>query len=530
MMRDDSSSIVGSEWRVILAIAAVAFGIRLAGAMLFPNIAYPDEIFQVLAPAHKLVFGTGVTAWEWVVGIRSWIFPGLVAGLMWLAKEAGATQPGAILLPITVFMIAASLLPVICGYCWGFVLEGRATAIIAGAANALWIDEVYFSSHTMTGVFAVDLLVLALFLGYPGKPEVGGKRLFWSGLLFGLAFVVRFELAPGIALAVVWIACKDLRRRAVPLGAGLAVTVLLGGMIDGLTWTYPFQSIWLNIWLNIFVGVSKNFGTSAPYTLVLWLLSIWGPAILILVPLAAFGARRLPLLAAMAVLTVAVFSVPAHKEYRFIYPAIPLLVTLAALGLAELLLRSAPEGSRWAIAGSPRTMAGALAFWLALSGSPLLLPSYQYFWHRAAGTLAAFRLVSSDSGLCGAALLPDVVVWGTPGQSGLPPNVTLYQPDWAHFARASASFNFVVGHPGGMADGIRRFRLLQCFHNRGGREMCVWRRPGGCMPGNAPLPQVNWPAQLIDRRIGGTTRLGFPGLPSVSEVHKSGSASKGPYE
>ena len=43
---------------------------------------HPDEIFQVLEPAHRFVYGYGIQAWEFRDGARSWFLPGIVA-LMW---------------------------------------------------------------------------------------------------------------------------------------------------------------------------------------------------------------------------------------------------------------------------------------------------------------------------------------------------------------------------------------------------------------------------------------------------------------
>ena len=52
--------------------------------------------------------------------------------------------------------------------------------------------------------------------------------------------------------------------------------------------------------------------------------------------LIGLGARRMPVMLVTALAVVAVHSGFAHKEYRFIYPAILLFMVLAAFGLAEL--------------------------------------------------------------------------------------------------------------------------------------------------------------------------------------------------
>ena len=44
-------------WVVLAAIFCIAFGVRLGAAILLPNIHQPDEIFQSLEQAHRVVFG-----------------------------------------------------------------------------------------------------------------------------------------------------------------------------------------------------------------------------------------------------------------------------------------------------------------------------------------------------------------------------------------------------------------------------------------------------------------------------------------
>ena len=56
-------------------------------------VLHPDEIMQYLEPAHRLVFGNGVTYWEYFYGARSWLVPGLVAGVLKLFDIVGLGQP-----------------------------------------------------------------------------------------------------------------------------------------------------------------------------------------------------------------------------------------------------------------------------------------------------------------------------------------------------------------------------------------------------------------------------------------------------
>ena len=47
---------------------AVAFAARLLPVFAFPGINHPDEVFQTVEQAHRLVFGTGLVPWEFVYG------------------------------------------------------------------------------------------------------------------------------------------------------------------------------------------------------------------------------------------------------------------------------------------------------------------------------------------------------------------------------------------------------------------------------------------------------------------------------
>ncbi|MBV9755466.1 MAG: hypothetical protein JO047_00270, partial [Alphaproteobacteria bacterium] len=63
-------------------LVLLAFALRLWPALATPSLNWADEIFQVVEPAHRLVYGTGLVAWEFQLGARSWLLPGMVAALM----------------------------------------------------------------------------------------------------------------------------------------------------------------------------------------------------------------------------------------------------------------------------------------------------------------------------------------------------------------------------------------------------------------------------------------------------------------
>jgi len=73
-----------------LAIVVVlAIALRLEPILIEPSAVWGDEIFQTTEPAHRLVYGSGLVPWEFQLGVRSWLLPGVIAGLMELSRLAG---------------------------------------------------------------------------------------------------------------------------------------------------------------------------------------------------------------------------------------------------------------------------------------------------------------------------------------------------------------------------------------------------------------------------------------------------------
>ena len=77
-----------------VALLALALGLRVGFASCYPNFFHADEVYQTLEPAHRLVYGYGVIPWEWRTGIRSWILPVFLAGVMRVTGWMGSGSAG----------------------------------------------------------------------------------------------------------------------------------------------------------------------------------------------------------------------------------------------------------------------------------------------------------------------------------------------------------------------------------------------------------------------------------------------------
>ena len=65
----------------LLCLIVLGVVLRLVPTVFVPSINWGDEIFQTVEPAHRLVFGYGLVPWEFQLGMRSWLLPGVIAGL-----------------------------------------------------------------------------------------------------------------------------------------------------------------------------------------------------------------------------------------------------------------------------------------------------------------------------------------------------------------------------------------------------------------------------------------------------------------
>lgn len=115
--------------------------------------------------------------------------------------------------------------------------------------------------------------------------------------------------------------------------------ILVFGVVDAFTYSYPFQAFWKNDWVNVVEGKSSFYETSPWYGYLSPIVKNWLLAFLPIGLLVILDARRSPILAWIAVVILLSHGAIAHKEYRFIYPAILMAIVLARIGTTELIAR-----------------------------------------------------------------------------------------------------------------------------------------------------------------------------------------------
>jgi hypothetical protein len=434
----------------------LAFGATLRAWLCFHDdgIYWPDEIYQSLEPAHRIVFGYGLIPWEFRDGARNWTFPAIVAGLLKAVTFVAGEAPRGYLLGMRLVFSAIGMLTA-----WGIYRLARAYgaswtgAALAAVLFALAPPAIYFAPRALSETGSALPLVfgLALVLAPPASGRRGPLRDVLGGTsLLGLSVLIRIQNG---VFCVALLGALVGRRRWRDLA--LATLVLcfwafLYGAIDRLTWGTWFHAAIAYLRANIVENKGAQWGVSEStyYLRVLWtsmpLVAVFA------LPLALAGVVRAPELLGMVVLDLLALSRVDHKEYRFALPMIPVWFALAGVGFS--VLERAVARLRWS------AMAGAavIATCAAIAGARFHDLTFgdigQYEPQRSAasayddfGPVNRLLLVAHDrADLCGIMIEAAHLAW-TGGSTYLHRYVPIYSR--GDYSRAP-HYNYVLAYGG----------------------------------------------------------------------------------
>ncbi|WP_338868245.1 glycosyltransferase family 39 protein [Myxococcus stipitatus] len=379
---------------------------------------HPDEVFQALEPAYWRVHHYGVLAWEWRDGIRNWAVPGVLATFLKLASLLGITDPQG--------YRAMTALPQLALHVWSLWAVYRFTARRAGSVGGwlavmlvgLYGPVIVFAGRPLAESFSTSFLLVAMEALDRREREVRAGLL--GGAALGLAVVTRYPSAICVVAALLWLlASRRWRMLLFTCLGGLVVAAGLG-LLDHLTWGSPFHSFIAYVRFNVLSGAAAaRFGADPPsYYLKPFLLGVplwaWGA-----VPLAFWAVKRkwevsLPL--TCAALYTAVLLSTAHKEDRFLYPALVLGVLAAAAPVVTFITTRPFRGLRWGL---------SVAALVAGLASALYFPAMDVRGDQFRAIVASTR----KEGATGVLIIAEGL-WGSGGYFYLGKNIPWLTCDW----------------------------------------------------------------------------------------------------
>ena len=350
-------------WRHLWWILILAWIARVAVALSGDFVLHPDEIMQYLEPAHRLVFGNGVMYWEYFYGARSWLVPGMVAGVLKACQLLGLDSPTAYVAAVKIAFCTLSLLIPLSMYFFARAQFNENAARFALLGGAFWYELVGFAHKPMTEFVAAALLMMlaAMLVSTRADTRATARFVWLIAFLSVLAAAVRLQYAPLAGL--MWIAFffhLPMRARLHLLIASTLFFIAVG-VFDGWSWGgAPFHSYLTNLRFNFALDEYANRVNPAMVYFVRALLAGCGLSIITIA--LAFGAHRRYRLLLIAIgVVLLIHAMQAHKEYRFIFVFIPLWLLIGADMLARARVIRAP-------------LIGGVALIISLGGILNLLP------------------------------------------------------------------------------------------------------------------------------------------------------------
>lgn len=339
----------------------------------------PDEWWQSAEVGYYLAFGRGHLTWEWVAGIRSVVHPGIFGAAFYFLRVLGLDT--AVMVHIAERLVQCAILS--CLDVLIFSLGARIDSSLSADAeegeaaarrkrslrtplrNAKPDAAAEANRWCVSNTVAHTALHLSLVQWFMCVDGVRSYSNVAEAVAVLFAFLqtdrVPFLLAAAgacmlrvtAALAILPIFLLHVRRAvqrsgwvkglAMTLGIGTLVGVVALGLLACVD--YLFYHRWMItpfnfLKYNVFLGVSTLYGTHPlHWYLTVGLGVVGGPHVLFLCLLPGIlqqcqvGERTRRLLCEILFVggvTLALHSLSAHKEFRFIFPVLPLTLVLVA--------------------------------------------------------------------------------------------------------------------------------------------------------------------------------------------------------
>ncbi len=319
-------------------LLGVSAALHLVVALLAVNPWHPDEHFQILEPAWAKagLASMDELPWEFQDAIRPTLQPTLALIVLVALRGIGLTSPFLWTLLLKLGTLALAMATVV------WIATAVSRSLDRPGRRALWLTSLFlwflplfhqrFSSENLAG--------MAFFAGLAWLVRGGASRVLGAGILLGLAFAFRFQMAFAIVALLLWLGMRGGGwKLSARVAAAAGVIVVLSFAVDSWFYGEWVLTPWTYFRVNLLEGTAASFGTSPwyfyPVQIVLWSAPPLGLALGALLVSAALIRRGSPWVLC-SVAFVLGHSLIGHKELRFLFPliyAVPVLVAYSASAL-----------------------------------------------------------------------------------------------------------------------------------------------------------------------------------------------------
>ena len=483
------------------------------------GVLWSDEIFQTLEQGHRLAFGYGFVPWEFKEGARSYLLPGIIAFAMKLFAMLGITSGAALAAGVKLgfaFLAALTFYPFLrMAYAVAGIYAAMFLAVLAAIFPACFI----YGSRAMAEVASAPCLAFGLWLLWPvgmgpyvaRRPFIDAPswwqhlpRLLIAGCLLGLSMLLRYQNGVLLPVILAIVALRAGLRCAVATTLGAVLVVLLGGLLDWLTWRHAFQSLIVYVRFNLVESGANQWGIAKRGYYLRFMLASNGPLVLAVAAAFIFALRRTWAVTVLALLFLAIHSFIPHKEMRFLYPVLPIFLFGSAVGLA-MALGNLPYDRRGKLIAACAT-AGFMALVFSVRATNVRFaeigqlmeegayggPTKRTVWGGYGERNDLFSKAGQRPDLCGLSV-PGMNAYWTGGYTYLHRRVPLL---WSGTSGDNEAANYSIVGPGQRPIADARYRLVEKSGPYG-----LYRRDGGC---KKPLRSSMEFGRLLPTGIPGT--------------------------
>ncbi|ODV88311.1 glycosyltransferase family 22 protein [[Candida] arabinofermentans NRRL YB-2248] len=317
-----------------LKLLLVLLSIRLYNALSIKTFFQADEYWQALEPAHYLVYGYGYLTWEWNAGIRSFLHPLFYAFVYQICMKLHLDYDYILNLPKVLSALFSAtgelyLYKLAQKNSNGNEMIARLVLFLSVLSSFNW----FCFTRSFSNSLELTLTTIALY--FIPMHKFNTRNFTFSMIIAGLSCIIR----PTNGIIWAYLGLKLLfintNKRLMICSLAFAAGVLVLGADAILNyWFYGYwnPAILKFIEFNVTKKLSAFYGISRIDFYFFQALPI---LLLTYVPFFVYGfckTTRNTDFKIVILLYLFAFSMIQHKEFRFIYPLMPILLIFTADG------------------------------------------------------------------------------------------------------------------------------------------------------------------------------------------------------
>lgn len=266
---------------------------------------------------------------------RSPLYVLFLFSLMKIQESFGIQSLDSMMYLIRFIHFLLSLLLIYFGYKYVFSATGSKNySLLAGMILAGHFLMPYLAVRNLIEMVSADLLLPAIFFAYRGAKEGNGRLLLISGIICGLAWMIRFSICLAVVPIpfVMWYMRKSIRP-AIYFSFGVLIMLIFSANLD-LMYLGKFGQSTIHI-----LGDYFNGNPTMPQPFYMYIPLVFGifiPPFSFYLLLPAFRKKvrseHLIMVSALLFFFI-VHSLISNKQERFLIPIFPLLIVLGVIGL-----------------------------------------------------------------------------------------------------------------------------------------------------------------------------------------------------